>query len=92
MDHLQIPQHYKVKAMTVPYLGAAKYDGEGFDGYLEERSLTPFILLSMLKEDRGALPQPFDMLQGGVTRLLGQSILQEWLYFSVLHEFAQACG
>lgn len=63
--------------MAVPHLGLVKYNGEGFTNYLDTMDIAQFLLLNMLTDE--------------VLRGLAQSVLQEWLYFSVIDEFAQAC-
>jgi hypothetical protein len=77
MDHLPIPDHCKGRALEVPYLGLAKYDGQDVDGFLERQGLTEDQLLELLAGER--------------TRQRGESLLQEWLYFGCLHAFSSIC-
>jgi hypothetical protein len=78
MDHLPIPEHCRVRQMVVPHLNLVKYDCHGFFNFLERLGRSEDKLLEMLHDE--------------TARPLAESILQEWLYFGVLHHFSDVCG
>lgn len=78
MDHLHIPESCKPQAWEIPYFGVApKYDGLGFDGFLERVGKNPFILLA----ERSLLPWQEEWIN---------SFFQEWFWFGLMDEFAKA--
>ena len=75
MDHLPIPEHCRSRQIVVPYLGLVKYDFGEFEGFLSRLKYNKQQLLQMVRDED--------------TRPQAESILQEWLYFGILHLFSE---
>lgn len=63
---------------TVPHVAHVRYDRAGFDGYLERIGTN----------ERSLLGVPL----GAPSEVLMVSIIQEWLFFGLLHEFGEILG
>lgn len=88
MEHLNIPPSCRPQATTVPYIGVAPtYDRKGFYGFPERHGIDVEVLLSGAATSEDTSPEHTSMHS-----IHTESLLQEWLWFGVLHEFATAYG
>lgn len=75
MDHLPIPVHLKDLKLQVPHLNLVSYDGQSFPEFLQRLGYTGTDILAMLHDT--------DKVR------MAESILQEWLYFGILHSVSE---
>ena len=78
MDHLPFPKGTEYRHILVPHLGLARYDGQGFAGYLSRMGLDE---VKVLENDLGEHDREWV-----------ESCLQEWLFFGLLDEFFKTCS
>jgi hypothetical protein len=77
MDFMPAPNNDQRATWEVPYIGNVRYDSQGFHGFLERNGWNEQRLLESFTQQK--------------FHRFGQSVMQEWLYFGVLHEFADIC-
>lgn len=78
MDHIWLERGRQLQPDPVPLYGEVTYDGKGFHGFLERlRSDEEFVSTEAKESERSPKERP-----------IANSLIQEWLFFGCLSEFA----
>ena len=95
MDHLPIPERLRGQVPSVPWLRhAPPYDGKGFEGFPERIGMSEDVIMAEISAEwqEDGMVEEAPMIAGVPHRDYIESVLQEWLWFGLMHEFELACG
>jgi hypothetical protein len=95
MDHLPIPERLRSQVPSVPWLRhAPPYDRKGFEGFPERIGMSEDVIMTEISaewREHGQM-QEAPMIVDMPRREYIESVLQEWLWFGLMHEFELACS
>jgi hypothetical protein len=95
MDHLPIPERLRGQVPSVPWLRhAPPYDRKGFEGFPERIGMSEDVIMAAISAEwpEDGMVEEAPMIAGVPHRDYIESVLQEWLWFGLMHEFELACG